>query len=235
MTPRASMRTGTSVLWRVAALALGLVLAPGVHAAEDDHLKCYKIRDPARFEAALTLTNVFGADTCVVRAPARLFCEQTRKLRCAGSHAPCEDDDDCPSNCSDTRARACVVDTDCRPPQCPTCSPSETCVDEPCGDDPRGERVGDYLCYKLRHCTGQVPDERDTNDQFGQRVIHFKGSRLLCVLASKHVCGDDNLDPGEDCDPPGNDTQCPDDEECTAQCLCPASPSGAFLEGQRAF
>jgi hypothetical protein len=49
------------------------------HAGERDHLKCYKIRDPLRFRAPVTLTNRFGEESCKVRAPARLFCAETEK------------------------------------------------------------------------------------------------------------------------------------------------------------
>lgn len=34
-----------------------------------------------------------------------------------------------PGTCSATTARACVIDRDCRPPTCPGCGSSETCVD----------------------------------------------------------------------------------------------------------
>ncbi len=35
-----------------------------------------------------------------------------------------------PGNCSATTARACVVDTDCRPPTCPGCGSAEQCLNE---------------------------------------------------------------------------------------------------------
>ena len=44
------------------------------------------------------------------------------------------------------------------------------------------------------------------------------------VVGGGDVCGDGNLNPGEACDPPGSNTQCPSAVPCSASCTCPANP-----------
>jgi len=168
------------------AIAFAIVAAPA-RAEEEDHLKCYKIQDPAKFSASVEIRNWLGIENCLLASPAKLFCEQTVKFRCHPSGNACATNADCPGT-------------------------------EICADDPRGDRAHDYLCYRIKACLGALPPNTAPTDQFGARTISFKGAQHLCVQANKFVCGDGNVDPGEDCDLT-DDANCPG--ACNPDCTCP--------------
>lgn len=64
------------------------------------------------------------------------------------------------------------------------------------GNDPRGGPAGHFVCYKAT-CTGGVPTSlTEVDDQFGTHSLESKKTKLVCVPADKHVCGDNELDTG---------------------------------------
>jgi hypothetical protein len=81
---------------------------------------------------------------------------------------------------------------------------------------------GDRICYKIQ-CEGASPPDQQVSDQFGNRQLTSLIPSLLCTPALKGpapVCGDQRLDSGEECDPPG--TVCDAAGRlCDANCQCP--------------
>ena len=65
---------------RSAALSLWLLLIPASARAQDDHLKCYKIRDPQpKATYAANLGGLTPEPGCVIKVPARMACVPSTK------------------------------------------------------------------------------------------------------------------------------------------------------------
>ncbi len=93
---------------------------------------------------------------------------------------------------------------------------------QPPGGGPSGTPAGHFLCYMVRCEDGPEIPEFFIEDQFGRRAITIDQERLLCAPADKFICGDGDLDPGEQCDPSSPDAGlCPDGTPCTDDCRCP--------------
>ena len=85
------------------------------------------------------------------------------------------------------------------------------------GNDARGGPAGHFVCYKVK-CSGALPPTTRVDDQLAEHELEPKKAKILCVPADKYVCGDGDIDPGEECD--GTDDQlCPGN--CTQSCTCP--------------
>jgi hypothetical protein len=102
------------------------------------------------------------------------------------------------------------------------------------GDDHRGTCAQRFLCYKLT-CKDERPpmtgQQLLVEDQAGQRTIQLLGEDVVCapVLRGPASCGNNVLDPSEECDPPGQFcrggcnpfTNLCVDVACQADCSCP--------------
>ncbi len=92
----------------------------------------------------------------------------------------------------------------------------------PPGGGPAGDPAGHFLCYAIRCEASEPVQPFVVQDQFGTRVIAVDRERLLCAPADKFICGDGDLDPGEQCDPGNTATMfCPDGTPCADDCSCP--------------
>jgi hypothetical protein len=114
-----------------------------------------------------------------------------------------------------TPARLLCVETDklILPPQ------------QPPGGGPSGTPAGHFLCYAVRCPSNSAPPQVPVEDQFGRREIRLDSARILCAPADKLICGDGDLDPGEQCDPGDLATStCPNGVPCQADCTCPDIP-----------
>jgi hypothetical protein len=98
----------------------------------------------------------------------------------------------------------------------------------PPGGGPAGAQAGHFLCYSAR-CPDDVPLTTMVEDQFGRRPIVHDRTRLVCAPVNKLICGDGEIDPGEQCDPGSATTNtCPGDQTCRADCTCAQDcPCGA--------
>jgi len=97
-----------------------------------------------------------------------------------------------------------------------------TSAEVPPGGGPSGRPAGHFLCYSVRCPDSENPFKVPVQDQFGTRRIAVDRARLLCAPANKLICGDGDLDPGEQCDPGSAATNvCPGGEPCNADCTCP--------------
>lgn len=106
------MRTrGRSLMIMTAWLATAASLAapPAFGQPPPNHLKCYAIEDSlATGQHTVTLDNEqFGAETCQINTPARMFCTQTAKTSDSGGEDP---RDTAAGNflCYRTPSRACT-------------------------------------------------------------------------------------------------------------------------------
>ncbi len=96
----------------------------------------------------------------------------------------------------------------------------------PPGGGPSGAAAGHFLCYEVRCPHATIPNT-EVQDQFGTRFITFQETRFLCAPADKFICGDGDLDPGEECDGGGGGGGggdrgggC-DGLPCNDDCTCP--------------
>jgi hypothetical protein len=97
------------------------------------------------------------------------------------------------------------------------------------GDDPRGGPAGRFACYRAR-CQANPPPISAADSQFGVHSMQRIGSDgIVCLPVDTQVCGDNNLDPGEQCDG-AVDGACPG--LCTSNCICatPCASSGGDPE-----
>src|SRR5207249_10585651 len=93
------------------------------------------------------------------------------------------------------------------------------------GDDPRGGPAGHFVCYKGICPTVGTPPDTQADSQFGLMNLKCGRPHIFCVPVDKYVCGDNELDPGEQCDGTA-DGACPGlcfDPACTCDQVCPAS------------
>jgi hypothetical protein len=183
--------------------------------ADTDHLFCYPVNGSLRLEGtADVLVPQFGLEPGCRFKEAKYFC------------APAEKD---------------VID-----------NAGNVTVREKRGDPvqlmpvPGSILTGDYVCYEVECANITFPEELEVTDQFGMHVFSKPSpepknnpkrkrvpkrevvSSLLCGPAVKGpapVCGDDVVEAGEECDPPGS--ACDGDadgvlnELCNVQCQCP--------------
>jgi hypothetical protein len=90
------------------------------------------------------------------------------------------------------------------------------------GDDPRGGPAGHFVCYRAR-CDGPLPPVTDAESQLGLHRLQSRKTETVCLPVDRHVCGDDELDPGEECDGTA-DAACPGYcSGCTCVPTCPAT------------
>lgn len=66
--------------------------------------------------------------------------------------------------------------------------------------------------------------------------IHLTGldtmqSGTVIITFKNILCGNDEIDPGEQCDPPGNTEQCPGGQACNDACQCPRQNQGGTSGG----
>lgn len=150
------------VLRRVFCAAAALALLSGSPGAQEDHLKCYKVKDPLRLKgpppAWLDLTGPqFGSEECKIVGGFRLFCVPVQKTITA------------PIQRKFAPPGGPFVDTT------PDPLPGETLTE-------------DKICYKIE-CTEKFPEPPNPGqavfDQFGNRTIEKLKPFLLCGPAGK--------------------------------------------------
>ena len=158
----------------IAALLVGSF--PQDVAAQTTHLKCYKAKDPLSIRgpgpAWLTLdAGGLGDENCRIVGGFRLVCVPSE----AELALPIE-------------ARM-LTDGGPYLPLTPTILPSPEVLS------------GDRLCYKIR-CLQKPTINNDTafTDMFGARTLSRYRPFLVCGPAEASLCGDGNLDFGEECD-----------------------------------
>ena len=61
--------------------------------------------------------------------------------------------------------------------------------------------MGDRICYDVK-CPKVIIDDQEVTDQFGTRTLTKFKAKMVCTPAVKGAsfCGDNVLDPGEQCD-----------------------------------
>ena len=67
------------------------------------------------------------------------------------------------------------------------------------GDDLNGGPAGEFVCYNAK-CTGPFADAVTVRDQFGVHDLDAKVTKIVCAPVDKAVCGDGEIDAGEQCD-----------------------------------
>ena len=95
----------------------------------------------------------------------------------------------------------------------------------PAGDVPHASASGAFLCYRAK-C---APPSSITNveDQFGRRVVKFKGARFICGPASL-TAPSPGISPTTTTTLPGNNTCHYDNGACTGTCA-PGKKCGAVV------
>ncbi len=103
----------------------------------------------------------------------------------------------------------------------------------PPGGGPITGGAGDFLCYAIRCPLTDAPAAIEVEDQFGRRRVAIDQERLLCAPADLSMCGDGDLDPGEECDAPETTCAAPCKADCTCDfsncCQCEDSCSQGFF------
>jgi hypothetical protein len=130
------------------------------------------------------------------------------------------------------------VEEDCRirvPARfyCTAASKAILSTPPPPGGGPSGGQAGDFLCYSVRCRDGDTPAEVRVEDQFGARRIRLEAERLVCAPADTSICGNGQIDPGEQCDPPATLCAAPCKDDCTCDfsncCDCPGGCTQGFF------
>jgi hypothetical protein len=128
--------------------------------------------------------------------------------------------------CSIDKFRSCSSDNDCNPPNCPDCTPGQTCdiAFRQCFPDPI-TRTGTPGVHAAKvagtYCMTPVSSTSIN------KVSGWPGPGTVRVPLRRFFgpasCGNGILDANEACDLPGHDAACPG--ECQPDCRCPAAPT----------
>lgn len=87
------------------------------------------------------------------------------------------------------------------------------------GDDPRGGALETaFVCYRVTCTDAPLPDGV-WRDGLAERGVRPTRPRFLCAPADSLVCGDGELDPGEECDGDAAGGGCVA-EKCRPDCSC---------------
>ncbi len=155
-------------------VALVAVLSVSAHAQPTTHLKCYKAKDPLLLR---------GPGPAWLELDAGSFGEEYCRI-VGGFRLVCV-----PSAAEVNGPLEGKMEGGAFTPLTPQPLPSEEVLEQ------------DRLCYKIR-CLGHPPINAQTafTDQFGSRSLSRYKPYLVCGPAEASLCGDGNIDFGEDCD-----------------------------------
>lgn len=92
------------------------------------------------------------------------------------------------------------------------------------GDDSRGGPAGHFVCYAAKCSGGVATAPTELDDQFGTHTLQASKTKIVCLPANTHACGDGDVDPGEACDPTASSGTCPGIAACNPDCTCPSDP-----------
>ncbi len=145
-------------------LALGATLIAGsVQAQNDDHLQCYRIRDPLRLEGLVDISSMqFGLEPGCEISTAVLFCvpADAENLEVRDERGGDDDEDDSDSDSDGTASEITLLPLSARP------------------------APGDRICYRVK-CPRSDPPAREVTDPFGTRTIRRFRTKMLCTPAVK--------------------------------------------------
>lgn len=175
------------------ALLVTALLLPSAAAAQQDHMRCYKVKDPSAFQGTVDIQpQIAGAETgCAIKTRSKMLCVPAAMTITDDGGAP----DTLIVGATQTKSQLCYK------VKCPEQIPADQAVTDPFGTRTLTKIKPSIVCTPAAFAAPTCGDNdvnQDGEDCDGTADSLCPGKcKVDCTCG---VCGDGIVDPGELCD-----------------------------------